>query len=114
MGLAPGFPRWKAGRTPKRPTPIRRVSPKTQRDRAELAAARRVLLERSRGRCEAQISSRCSDIGMHAHHVARRSHGGTNTPANLLWVCWSCHDRIHAHPAEALARGLLRPPGNPA
>jgi hypothetical protein len=111
MSAASGFPRWKVGRTPKRPTKIPRLSKKARRDRDELAAARPVLLERSRGRCEARVSPRCTGVGVQAHHVERRVHGGTNTPDNLVWLCWFCHDRIHANPIEAMARGLLRAPG---
>jgi hypothetical protein len=108
MSLASGFPRWKVGRTPKRPRRMQRVSTKMRRNREELGLARPLLLERSQGQCEARISHLCTGIGIHAHHIERRVHGGTNALENLLWVCWFCHDRIHAHPAEAVTHGLLK------
>jgi len=104
-------PRFKEGKMPKRPSRgLRRVGKKAQRNMDELADARPALLERSRGRCEAQWSQLCTGIGVHPHHIVRRSQGGDNTPDNLLLVCYFCHDLIHHNPAEALVRGYLRPP----
>jgi 5-methylcytosine-specific restriction endonuclease McrA len=34
---------------------------------------------------------------LHVHHVVFRSHGGTNSPDNLVTLCESCHAKIHAH-----------------
>ncbi len=45
--------------------------------------------------------------GHHAHHVARRSQGGSNTADNLRWLCWEGHDWVHRNPADAKAMGLL-------
>lgn len=105
-------PRFKEGRPVKaRPKGLNRVGKKTQRDLDELAVSIPIIKERSRGRCEAAWSDLCTGRGEHAHHIVRRSAGGTNDPDNLLWVCWFDHDRIHSNPAEALVRGLLRPFG---
>lgn len=45
------------------------------------------------------------------HHVLRRSQGGLDTPENLILLCRSCHDWVHAHPALSVERGLLRRSG---
>ena len=49
----------------------------------------------------------CHSLSAHAHHRKRRSQGGTDEPDNLLAVCASCHDRIHAFPEWAYANGWL-------
>lgn len=89
--------------------PRRKKPSKMTTDAREMRAARLVLLERSGGRCEARFSELCTGIGVHAHHIKRRSSGGSNDPSNLLWSCHFCHDRIHSSPAEALVAGLLKP-----
>jgi hypothetical protein len=63
--------------------------------------------QRAHDGCEAAVPQVCRGHGSQAHHVLRRSQGGTNEPSNLLWVCLWCHEWIHRHPAEAKARGLL-------
>lgn len=68
--------------TPK-PTPDP-IAPET---RGEVAA-------RSGGLCEARVSWECAGMAQHLHHRKRRRHGD-HTAANLLHVCWSCHDVIH-------------------
>lgn len=99
----------RGGYLPRR-TPLRPVGAKTKRDRDELRAARLVLLERSGGRCEARgFSPLCTGVGVHPHHIIRRSAGGGNDPEVLLWVCAHCHAAIHDRPAEALVAGFLKP-----
>ena len=34
--------------------------------------------------------------GTDPHHVQYRSHGGPDAPENLLWLCRTCHDDLHA------------------
>jgi len=68
--------------------------------------ARRAVLERSGGRCEARLV-RCTRAAEHVHHVKRRSQGGGHEVENLLAVCFGCHEWIHANPAEAFEKGLL-------
>src|SRR4051794_39969820 len=36
------------------------------------------------------------DTKLHVHHVQFRSNGGTDTPSNLLTLCETCHDDLHA------------------
>lgn len=31
----------------------------------------------------------------HRHHVVGRGQGGDDVPANLVWLCPGCHDRLH-------------------
>lgn len=89
--------------------PSKRKPSKAARDRAELKLVRLHLLERSGGRCEVRWSELCTGVGTMAHHIVRRSAGGTNDPMNLVWTCAFDHDLIHANPAEALVRGFLKP-----
>lgn len=99
-------------KAPRRGLP--RVGKKAQRDADELAAAKPVLLERSQGRCEAQVSKLCTGVGVHAHHIRRRAQSGPNDPENLLWVCHFCHDWLHYNPEEAMRLGfIVRSTGGP-
>ena len=79
-----------------------------RRSQVKYAKARAEVIERSQGRCEAAVSSVCRGRGDQAHHVRRRSQGGSDDPSNLKWVCDACHGHIHAHPAEAESVGLLK------
>lgn len=78
-----------------------------RRKAVRYAQARAEVIERSQGRCEAAVEGVCLSRGDQAHHKRRRSQGGQDTPANLLWVCRACHDHIHRHPSEAVDAGLL-------
>jgi 5-methylcytosine-specific restriction endonuclease McrA len=33
--------------------------------------------------------------GKHLHHSRFRSHGGSDTRENLIWICRTCHDLAH-------------------
>ncbi|MBK9181447.1 MAG: HNH endonuclease [Acidimicrobiales bacterium] len=80
-----------------------------RRGRWQLRKARRAVLDRSGGACEARIArAACTGRADHVHHVLPRSAGGGDTPEGLLAVCRRCHDWIHAHPAWARQVGLLR------
>lgn len=65
-----------------------------------------------RKRCAARIPGVCEQWATNAHHVVLRSRGGDD--GRTLPVCGSgttgCHGWIHAHPAEALERGLIERP----
>lgn len=53
---------------------------------------------RAKGQCEAQVNSkRCTAKGNECHHITKLSSGGTNTIANLIFLCQACHDRRHHH-----------------
>ena len=72
-----------------------------------LDAARAGVLRRSRGWCEVRWDDECSTVAVAVHHVLRRSQGGAHDMTNLVATCTRCHERIHANPALARARGLL-------
>jgi 5-methylcytosine-specific restriction endonuclease McrA len=38
------------------------------------------------------------DDKLHVHHIIFRSHGGTNSPDNLITLCKTCHDNLHLNP----------------
>lgn len=70
------------------------------------AATRLAVEQRARGFCEVSANG-CGIKGHHLHHRLMRSQGGGHDPANLLLVCWRCHDYIHSHPEYAYERGWL-------
>jgi hypothetical protein len=90
-------------RTPLRRTPMRRAVKRN----VKLTQARFDVAYRAHGRCEARTEV-CTGWGQHAHHVVMRSHGGPDTPENLLWVCAMCHHEIHAYPADSYEHGWLK------
>jgi hypothetical protein len=101
----------KREKAPRRNLP--RVGRKMTRDRDELEAVRPILLERSGGKCEAQVAKLCTSVGQHAHHIQRRAQSGSNDPENLLWVCHFCHDWLHYNPQAAAELGMIRRMGDP-
>lgn len=91
-------PRPKAKR---RPLPPR--SPKGQSYDEELFEISPLIVTRSRGLCECG----CGRQGHAVHHRKRRSQGGPNTLANLLWLNDECHAKVHANPNDSYVSGLL-------
>lgn len=57
--------------------------------------------------CEGMIPEACSGTGGSWHHRKLRSQGGRDNAANSLFVCSSCHDYIHMHPAISYENGWL-------
>lgn len=41
----------------------------------------------------------------HHHHLVFRSRGGQDTAANVILICASCHDDIHAHRLTVTGNG---------
>lgn len=76
-------------------------------------AARLVIRERSGGRCEMQITSRCRGRAESAAHRVRRGQGGLWVPSNLLDACGDgttgCHGWMGSKPTWAKAAGLEVP-----
>lgn len=93
--------------TPLKRTPFPRPKGKNHYER-ELDALRPALRERSKGRCEIGLPG-CQGKAIHSHHRKRRSQGGRNELRNLLDACRACHDRAHAHIAEAVSLGVIVP-----
>lgn len=58
-----------------------------------------LVLARATNLCEARLQKCQGRAQRIPHHRKLRSQGGTNSLANLLAVCWSCHDYIHRNPA---------------
>lgn len=81
------------------------------------AETRRAVLERDQGCAGARLVPEVPCWGeLHLHHKRRRSQGGDHSPGNLVTLCAACHSWVHAHPALAVERDLLRSgkilPGN--
>ncbi len=69
------------------------------------------VLTRSGGECEAMLTG-CTITAEHLHHRRVKAMGGsrqpsTNTAANALYLCLSCHARIHGQPRWAVDNGFL-------
>lgn len=85
-------------------------SAKHAREERVLARVKLRLIERAGYRCEAHPILGPCDGPLHAHHILRRSQGGTHTLENLALLCRYHHAWVHEHPAEAEVLGLLRRP----
>lgn len=90
--------------TPLKRSPIARKSAKQRRRDRELEKSRKVVMQRSHGKCEVPT---CGRDGVHLHHRRLRSQGGSNLPGNLLLLCLEHHSLIHRNPAWAAAAGLI-------
>lgn len=66
--------------------------------------SRKLVEERSGGRCE-----RCGMNGSDLHHRQRRRDGGHGA-GNLVRLCRTDHDWVHANPEPAKARGFIIDP----
>lgn len=73
----------------------------------EFAAAKKVVRERSHGRCEVDAVVDCTGRAEHTHHKVSRNHPATNRPENLLDVCHLCHGWIHRNPEASYKVGWL-------
>jgi hypothetical protein len=96
-------------------SPLNRKTPLTARAKRpskEYVEAKREILTRSDGACEARVDGVCVGAAHHAHHMLRRSQGGSDDASNLLAVCHQCHEWIHTHPAMALEAEFLRSPNS--
>jgi hypothetical protein len=47
-----------------------------------------------------KCSGKKKDNRLHVHHIVFRSKGGTNSPDNLVTLCETCHENLHAHENE--------------
>lgn len=91
------------------------MSQKRQREqRARRALVERLLAENPRCQAGALIrghsrSHACYSFSSDIHEPLTRARGGSILDeSNCLAICRSCHDWIHANPAEATYLGLLK------
>jgi hypothetical protein len=90
-------------------TPINRRSGRAKIDSPERRTCLATVRSRCGGKCEARIHPACTNQMNHGHEVTPRGRGGDPTdPANVLGVCWICHDWITNHPTKAKEKGLTR------
>jgi 5-methylcytosine-specific restriction endonuclease McrA len=80
------------GTATQKPKP--RVLVQAEKRRQKIKTLREASAEvkkRDGGKCRV-----CGTPGNQAHHLVYRSHGGKDTPSNLVWCCSTCHRLIHA------------------
>ncbi|KKN42819.1 hypothetical protein LCGC14_0709510 [marine sediment metagenome] len=58
--------------------------------------AKAYVLHRDGYRCQRRAKGAVHHRKLHVHHVVYKSQGGTDEPGNLLTLCSSCHDALHA------------------
>lgn len=99
----------------RRLTPLRRVTPLTRDRQARTRPLRRpsmpkgvraAVYARAGGRCDRCRTPVPADEWQ-AHHRMLRSRGGRDTLANLVALCLTCHEWVHAHPRHATLHGLM-------
>lgn len=77
-------------------------------DQAKWVASKKLVNERDGGLCV-----RCGSEATDIHHRTPRGMGGSSDEetnyglAGLVSLCRSCHDWVHANPAESYDNGLL-------
>lgn len=62
------------------------------------ARTRFLVLERDNYQC--QLCGTGGENRLQLHHLTYRSQGGTHDPANLVTVCFVCHQQIHLGRAD--------------
>jgi 5-methylcytosine-specific restriction endonuclease McrA len=100
----------KRGGQLRRLTPLQRRTPLRPRisDPYVLRKAKKIVKERSGGRCEARIPSICTGRASEVHHVKSRARGGSHNPDQLLDCCSRCHFWITTNPRSAHQMGFLK------
>ena len=88
------------------PSKVMKRSPALQAYEADFQKMKPIIKARSKGVCEARTGV-CTRRAVHVHHRKLRSQGGSNSPDNLIDVCFDCHDWIHLNPAASYEKGWL-------
>lgn len=86
-----------------------RVRPQSDRRKAEAPLRRAFVVEvlTERPWCEIRWDDGCTGRAVDVDELLSRAQGGSILdPDNVQTACRYCHDRKHAHPDEAAARGL--------
>lgn len=96
----------KRSRMPRPTKPMRRQGAKARRAAAELRKSKQAAFAQAGGLCQARIPGVCTRIATDAHHVVKRSRGGSHHASNILPTCRACHDWIETHDKEAKRMGL--------
>jgi 5-methylcytosine-specific restriction endonuclease McrA len=65
---------------------------------------RAYVLARDNYTCQ-HCKGKSKDRKLHCHHIVWRSNNGTNTPANLICLCETCHDALHNGGFKLSGRG---------
>jgi 5-methylcytosine-specific restriction endonuclease McrA len=63
------------------------------------------ILDRDEYSCQ---NCKAKEVSLHVHHIKFRSEGGTDTPDNLIALCHSCHDGLHAGTIQINNEKLLK------
>jgi predicted restriction endonuclease len=87
-------------------SPIRPVSAKRRKAMRQYQQARKDVLSRCGGRCEARTQA-CTGRAEQTHHIRLRSQGGEDAAHNLLGICAACHSYAHHNVAWAVEHGLI-------
>ena len=61
-------------------------------------------LSRDNYTCQ-QCGGKSKDVHLHVHHLVFRSQGGSDEESNLLTLCQTCHEGLHAGMLELKQRG---------
>lgn len=81
------------------------------KDRAEPTQDGLTEWERIKAGVSARDSHRCIRCGtsrhLDPHHRRLKSQGGEDQPQNLIMLCRTCHDVVHANRADAEKAGLI-------
>lgn len=86
--------------------PIRRYSPKRQKENRTYSTLRKQYLQVN-DTCQALLSG-CSLAATDIHHKAGRISNQLNNTSDWLAVCRCCHNWIESHPREAKEKGLSK------
>lgn len=78
--------------TPKTKKPMRKRVTKRTRAKEFSPAIRRIVMERSGGKCELCHMRPIT----HFHHAVFRSAGGNGELSNAIGLCYPCHSACHA------------------
>jgi 5-methylcytosine-specific restriction endonuclease McrA len=87
---------------------LRAVSERRRRRDTNYPSSRQAVYDRADGMCEAFASIRCERQGHIVHHIAGRLGPDPHRLDNLLLVCRTCHDVIHAQPERSYQHGWMR------